>query len=166
MKRVIIFVGPPAGGKTSAAHKLAERLLNSVVIEVDPIKERISGSVHGKDDIERELWFSEINKEFRRALETSDNVIIDEGFFENQYLNKILKGVKNVKQTIVEINYSLEEHLKRDGKRKGDEPGAVRQNYYLYKNASVEEKINPDIFIADKDLTPDEIAGKIVSNLN
>jgi tRNA uridine 5-carbamoylmethylation protein Kti12 len=38
MKKIYIFIGPPAGGKTSTAHALAEKLESAKVIEVDEIK--------------------------------------------------------------------------------------------------------------------------------
>ena len=131
MKRIIIFIGHSAGGKTSTAHKLAERLGDSKVIKVDEIKIKISGSVFGKDDNERELWFKEINKQIKEELSKFDNIIVDEGFFTKEYFNKILRGVEDVRRFVVEINYSLEEHVRRNRERgeKDDEP--VKRMYDL-----------------------------------
>lgn len=164
MKTLIIFIGHPAGGKTSTAYKLAERIGNSKVIEVDEIKKKISGSVFGKNDSERELWFQEVNKQIKENLENFDNIIIDEGFFANEYFNKILKGVENIKKIVVEINYSLEEHLRRNEGR-GDISGPVRRMYEVWENVSPEEKIQSDILITDEKLTIEQITEKIYEKI-
>jgi len=162
MKQLIIFIGLPAGGKTSTAYKLAEKISKSKVIEVDRIKKRISGSVFGKNDAERELWFKEINRQIKEGLKKCDCIIIDEGFFARKYLNKILKGVEDLKKTIVEINYDIEEHIRRNKQRDGAS-GPVRKMYNLWNNVSADEKILSGIKINDKTLSVEDII-KIIYN--
>lgn len=162
MKRIIIFIGHPAGGKTSTAYKLAEKLGNSKVIRVDEIKIKISGSVFGKDDAERELWFKEINKQIKQGLKAHDNVIVDEGFFAKKYFNKILKGVENIKRIVIEINYILEEHIKRNKKRGEAISGPVKKMYELWNSIPEKERIEPDIKISDKNLSIEKIIEKII----
>jgi len=165
MKKIIILIGPPAGGKTEIAFRLARILPKAKAIEVDKIKEQISGSVHGKDDTERELWFKALNNKIKNLLIKYDNIIVDEGFFKQEYLRKFLKGLEKFKIIIVEISYSLEEHFKRDKKRKGDEPSAVKKMYKLHNSVVGKEKIKPDIIIKDKDLTVDQVISLIYKKL-
>jgi len=114
MNKLIIFIGHPAGGKTSTAHKLADILGGAEVIETDKVKQKISGSIHARDNNERELWFKEINNQIKTGVDNNKYTIIDEGFFSVVYLNKILADIKNINKTIIEITYSLDEHIKRE----------------------------------------------------
>jgi len=161
MKRIIIFIGHPAGGKTSTAHKLADKLGSSRVVEVDKIKIQISGSVFGKDDAERELWFKEINKQIKEGLKSFDNIIVDEGFFTKEYFEKILDGLQNIKRFVVEINYDLEEHIRRNKERGEDDAGSVRKMYNLWHSVPKEERIQADIVIRDKNLTSEQIINEV-----
>ena len=162
MKRIIIFIGHPAGGKTSTAHKLAEKLSNSNVIEVDVIKTQISGSVFGKDDNERELWFKEINRQIKEGFKKFDNIIVDEGFFAKEYFNKILKGVEDIKHFVNQINYELEEHICRNKKRGEENNEIVKKMYNLWNSIPNDKRIKPDIVINDKNLTIEQIIKKII----
>jgi tRNA uridine 5-carbamoylmethylation protein Kti12 len=163
MKHLFIFIGPPAGGKTTATYGLASRLKNTEVIEVDKIKEQISGSVFPKKDSERELWFQEVNKRIKEALQSKDNVIVDEGFFETKYLNKILIGVEDVPRTIVKIIFSLDDHLERDENRPGGgNIEAVTRNYNVFMEGN-DDQIEPDIVIKDPNMPQEEIIEKIIS---
>jgi len=165
MKRIIIFIGHPAGGKTLTAYKLAEKLGNSKIIEVDKIKIKISGSVFGRDDDERELWFKEINNQIKEGLEDFENVIVDEGFFAKKYLDKILTGVENTKRFIIEINYSLKEHIRRNKRRGESDQGPVKRMYELWDSIPKKDKIQPDIIITNEDLAIEQIVNEIYQKL-
>ena len=84
--------------------------------------------------------------------------------FSKEYLNKILKGVKKNKQVIIEVNYSLEEHLRRNKKR-GGAPEPVKHMYNIWHSVSEKEKIKPDILITNKNLSIDQIVNEIMRNL-
>lgn len=161
MPHLIIFIGPPAGGKTTTAKKLAQKLGNSKVVEVDEIKIAISGSVFGKDDAERELWFKKVNEEILEGLKAGRNVIVDEGFFEKQYLDKILVDVEK-KPVIVEINYRLKDHLKRSSERKGDDVEAIERMYQIHNSVENKEKIFPDMLFSDIEMSQEQIANEII----
>ena len=161
MKRIIIFIGHPAGGKTSATKKLAQKLGNSKVIEVDQIKIQISGSVFGKDDDERELWFKEINRRIKEGLKSFDNIIIDEGFFAKEYFNKILEEVKDIERFVIELSYDLEEHIRRNKQRGENNHEPIKKMYHLWHSIPKEKKIKPDIVIKDKNLSIDEVVNKV-----
>jgi gluconate kinase len=161
MKKIYIFIGPPAGGKTSTAHALAEKLESAKVIEVDEIKKMISGSVFGKDDDERESWFKETNNQIKEGLKSFDNIIVDDGFFEKQYIDKILKDLNEVDKLIIEINFNEKEHLYRSDKRIGDDEDSIRRMYKIYNKVNEESKINPNIIINNPKLSKKEIVGLI-----
>lgn len=163
-KQIIIFIGHPAGGKTSAAYKLAEKLGDSKVIAVDEIKTEISGSVFGRDDRERELWFQEINKQIKEGLESFNNMIIDEGFFTQELFDKIMVGLDQVKKFIVEITFGLDEHLCRS-KARGDLLEPVRRMYNLWQSVPEDKRIEPNLVVRDATLDSEKIADLIIKNL-
>jgi len=150
MRRLVIFIGPPAGGKTSTAYALAEKLGDSLVIEVDKIKEKISGGISAKDDEERELWFEEINKQIKEGLNKYQYVIVDEGFFTQELLDKILIGVEEIPKTVVEINYGREEYLKRDQARPDHNLEAFNKMMDVWEGVPENERIISDILINNK----------------
>jgi len=165
MQKLIIFIGPPAGGKTTTAKLLADRLGNSRVIEVDQIKEQLSGSVFPKKDEERELWFQEVNRQIKKGLAEFDHVIVDEGFFDQKYLNKILIRVESESRTIIKIMYDLNTHLKRDANRPGGgNTEAVTKNYNNFIDIKESDKINADLSISDPNLSQEEILQLIIKS--
>lgn len=165
MQHLIIFIGPPAGGKTTTAKKLAQRLGNSKVVEVDKIKIAISGSVFGKDDNERELWFKKVNEEISSGLDAGKNVIVDEGFFGKQYLDKILENISKA-PFIVEINFRIDEHLKRSSERKDDDVQAIKRMYQIYNSVNKGSKIATNLAIEDERVSVDGIIEQIISGLD
>jgi predicted kinase len=164
MKTLVAFIGHPAGGKTSASYTLSDKLDNSLVIEIDEIKTKISGSVFAKDDEERELWFTEINKQIKEAFNTFETVIIDEGFFTNELFKKITIGLEDIRKIVVEISYDIDEHLQRNENR-GDIPEPVLRMFEVWNSVPQDEKIKPNLVINDINLKPEEIADKVAQLL-
>jgi len=166
-KELIIFIGHPAGGKSSAAKQLAKELGDGVYIGVDEIKIQISGSVFSRTPDEKELWFKEINRQIKQGLKEHRAVVVDEGFFTNELLQKILVGLEEIdfKRLIIEVTFDLEEHLRRNTER-GDAPEPVRHMYKIWNSVPLDERIKPDIEIHDKTLTTQQIVDTILSKLN
>ena len=164
MSKLIIFIGPPAGGKTSAARLLAKEFEDPVLVEMDEIKKKLSGSVFANGDTEeeremdREMWFKQANLEIIKGLSERSYVIVDEGFHSNYYLRKLLSNV-SVKPLVVKIFFSLKEHLSRDSKRKDKtDPNVLERVYDLFINSDM---IVPDFEIIDPNLSLREIIKKI-----
>jgi tRNA uridine 5-carbamoylmethylation protein Kti12 len=166
-KQLIIFIGHPAGGKSSAAKQLAKKLDDAIYIGIDEIKIQISGSVFSRTPDEKELWFKEINHQIKKGLQERKAVVIDEGFFTNELLQKILVGLDNIdfKKLIVEITFELEEHTRRNSER-GDTPEPVKHMYDLWNSIPLDQRIKPDIEIHDKKLTTEQIVDVVLNALN
>lgn len=166
-KQLIIFIGHPAGGKSSAAKRLAKELNDAVYVGVDEVKIMISGSVFSRTPDEKELWFKEINRQIKQGLREHKSVVVDEGFFTNELIQKILVGLEsiNFKKLVVEITFELEEHIRRNTER-GDTPEPVKHMYDLWNSIPMGERIKPDIEIHDKKLTTGQIVDLVLSKLD
>ena len=166
MKKLFIFIGHPAGGKTTTAIELAKRLGKVKVIEVDEIKKKISGSVFGRNDEERELWFREVNNQILNGLKGFDNIVIDEGFFEQKYLDKITAGVSpHAKKVIIEITLPLEEHIRRN-KGRNDISEPVKRMYEIWNQVKEQYRIKPDIEIHNPRLSVGEVTQLILDKVD
>ena len=166
MKHLFVFIGPPAGGKTTLAYALAKKLEDAVVIEVDKIKMQISGSVFGRDDAERSLWFEAICRAIHDAFKQYKHVIVDEGFFSKEYFDEILLGIEDVPRTVVKVMFDLGEHVRRDSLRLGGgDVDAVARNYNLFIKTPSESQIVSDIDILDPSINQDDVINMIVNHL-
>ena len=76
-----------------------------------------------------------------------------------------MTGVKNVEKLIVKIRFDIDGHFRRDKLRGGGNVSAVKKNYYIFDKIKKSEKIIPDIFIKDKEMTTEQIVKEILNKL-
>lgn len=148
MKMIVIFFGPPAGGKTTLAHALEEALPNSRVIEVDEIKMDVSNKMKETNGAELREWLVAINRELASKLRIYETVILDEGFFSREQINQIVRGLEDVPLFLIQLKYPLEDHLKNDARSGGAEREALTETYRRFEQVPPAERIPADFEIA------------------
>ena len=89
MNKIIMLIGVPASGKTTAAEKLAAEY-NAAVISTDRIRAALYGneSIQGNwSDIEAILY-----KDIKNAIKNKKNIILDATHYKKEYRAKIIKN--------------------------------------------------------------------------
>ena len=89
MNKIIMLIGPPASGKTTAAEKLAAEN-NAAVISTD----RIRAALYGSESIQG-VW-NEIEailyKDIKNAIKANKNIILDSTHYKKEFRAKIIKN--------------------------------------------------------------------------
>ena len=89
MNKIIMLIGPPASGKSTAAEKLAAEY-NAVIISTD----RIRAALYGKESIQG-CWFKIEALLYVRivdAIKNKKNIILDATHYKKEYRAKIIKN--------------------------------------------------------------------------
>ena len=89
MNKIIMLIGVPASGKTTAAEKLAAEY-NAAVISTDRIRAALYGneSIQGNwSDIEAILY-----KDIKNAIKANKNIILDSTHYKKEFRAKIIKN--------------------------------------------------------------------------
>ena len=89
MNNIIMLIGAPASGKSTAAEKLAAEY-NAAVISTD----RIRAALYGKESIQG-VW-AEIEavlyKDIKNAIKANKNIILDSTHYKKEFRAKIIKN--------------------------------------------------------------------------
>ncbi len=167
MKRVIVLRGPCGAGKTTVAREMCRRVPNSVHINIDDIKKKMSGSVHVSCPGDPEQWFEQSNALAKQELTHDKSVILDEAFAYPHLLSIATNGLTEIaKVFIVEIRYDDDEHVSRYHNKptgmKEHPTDEVIQSYITdYDNNG--RRITNDLVISDPNLKAEQIAEEIIS---
>ena len=87
--KLIMLIGAPASGKSTAAEKLAAEY-NAVILSTDKIRAAMYGNelIQGNwADIEAILY-----KDIKNAIKANKNIILDSTHFKKEYRAKIIKN--------------------------------------------------------------------------
>ena len=89
MNKIIMLIGPPASGKSTAAEKLAAEY-NAVILSTDKIR----AALYGKESIQG-VW-AEIEavlyKDIKNAIKNKKNIILDSTHYKKEFRAKIIKN--------------------------------------------------------------------------
>jgi len=171
MKKVIIFRGPTAGGKSTIARILSDKL-HFPLIDIDQIKHKISGSVHSPDYETIKSWFRAAGDEACKFLkECQEGVIIDEAFRDQELLNETLGQIdlKEYKRLVIEFKFPLEVHKERHNSKINkihQDVNQVEKYYNEYERYSIMSPIRNDISINDPLLSKEQILDKILRSIS
>ena len=87
--KIIMLIGPPASGKSTAAEKLAAEY-NAVILSTDKIRAALYGdeSIQGNwSDIEAILY-----KDIKNTIKANKNIILDSTHYKKEFRAKIIKN--------------------------------------------------------------------------
>jgi len=88
MNKIIMLIGPPASGKSTAAENISRRENNAVILSTDKIRAALYGdeSIQGVwSDIEAILY-----KDIKNAIKANKNIILDSTHYKKEYRAKII----------------------------------------------------------------------------
>ena len=88
MNKIIMLIGPPASGKSTAAENISRRENNAVILSSDKIRAALYGdeSIQGVwNDIEAILY-----KDIKNAIKANKNIILDSTHYKKEYRAKII----------------------------------------------------------------------------
>ncbi len=158
MKTVMVLRGPGGGGKTVVSVELCRRVPDTAHVPVDKLKKN-NPSIP-------EDWCQLANDAAKQLLETNNNVVIDEVFGKCSHYDIAVKDLHDIAIIfVVEICFSLEEHIRRnktkpDNERdRNDKDVEDLYKYYLQYRTS----IHNDLPISDPNLSVEQIAQKIIA---
>ena len=89
MNKIIMLIGAPASGKSTAAEKLAAEY-NAVILSTDKLRAEINGVEHIQKNwpkIEELLYWH-----IRTAIIKDQNIILDSTHYKKEYRAKIIKN--------------------------------------------------------------------------
>ena len=89
MNKIIMLIGAPASGKSTAAPKIAAEN-NAVILSTDKMRAELYGAEHIQgnwSDIEALLY-----KRIKNAIKADKNIILDSTHFKKEYRAKIIKN--------------------------------------------------------------------------
>ena len=88
--KIIMLIGPPASGKTTAAENISRRENNAVILSTDKIR----AALYGDESIQG-VW-AEIQavlyKDIKNAIRANKNIILDSTHYKKGYRAKIIKN--------------------------------------------------------------------------
>ena len=90
MNKIIMLIGAPASGKSTAAPKIAAEHQNAVILSTDKMRAELYGAEHIQGnwpDIEALLY-----KRIKNAIKQNKNIILDSTHFKKEYRVKIIKN--------------------------------------------------------------------------
>ena len=88
--KLIMLIGAPASGKSTAAQKIAAEHQNAVILSTDKMRAELYGAEHIQGywpDIEALLY-----KRIKKAIKQNKNIILDSTHFKKEYRAKIIKN--------------------------------------------------------------------------
>ena len=88
--KIIMLIGPPASGKSTAAENISRRENNAVILSTDKIRAALYGkeSIQGNwSDIEAILY-----KDIKNAIKANKNIILDSTHYKKEFRAKIIKN--------------------------------------------------------------------------
>ncbi len=158
MNTAIVLRGPGGGGKTAVSIELCRRVKNTAHVPVDKLKKN-NPSIP-------EDWCQRANNAATQLLERNNNVVIDEVFGKRSHFDIAVNDLRDMATIfVVEICFSLEEHIRRnktkpdDERDRNDKDVEDLYNYYLAHRNS----IHNDLPISDPNLSVEQIAQKIIA---
>ena len=115
MNKIIMLIGAPASGKTTAAPKIAAKN-NAVIISTDRIRAALYGAEYIQGnwiDIEAVLY-----DRIKNAIKANKNIILDSTHFKKEYRAKIIKNFAKCSElSAYYFNYPFSVIYKRNKKR-------------------------------------------------
>ena len=90
MNKIIMLIGAPASGKSTAAENISRRENNAVILSTDKIRAALYGneSIQGVwAEIEAVLY-----KDIKNAIKANKNIILDSTHYKKEYRAKIIKN--------------------------------------------------------------------------
>jgi len=90
MNKIIMLIGAPASGKSTAAENISRRENNAVILSSDKIRAALYGdeSIQGVwSDIEAILY-----KDIKNAIKANKNIILDSTHYKKEFRAKIIKN--------------------------------------------------------------------------
>ncbi len=88
--KIIMLIGPPASGKTTAAENISRRENNAVILSTDKIR----AALYGDESIQG-VW-AEIQavlyKDIKNAIRANKNIILDSTHYKKEFRAKIIKN--------------------------------------------------------------------------
>jgi predicted kinase len=116
MNKIIMLIGAPASGKTTAAPKIAAKHQNAVILSTDKMRAELYGAEHIQGnwpDIEALLY-----KRIKNAIKANKNIILDSTHFKKEYRAKIIKNfAKYTDISAYYFNYPFSVIYKRNKER-------------------------------------------------
>lgn len=90
MNKIIMLIGVPASGKSTAAENISRRENNAVILSTDKIR----AALYGKESIQG--YWPEIEavlyKDIKNAITNKKNIILDATHYKKEYRAKIIKN--------------------------------------------------------------------------
>ena len=115
MNKIIMMIGAPASGKTTAAQKIAAKN-NALILSTDKIRAELYGAENIQGywpNIEALLY-----KRIKNAIKANKNIILDSTYFKKEYRAKIIKNfAKYSELSAYYFNYPFSVIYKRNKKR-------------------------------------------------
>ena len=114
--KIIMLIGPPASGKSTAAENISRRENNAVILSTDKIRAALYGkeSIQGVwADIEAILY-----KDIKNAIKANKNIILDSTHYKKEYRAKIIKNFARYSEiSAYYFNYPFSVIYKRNKER-------------------------------------------------
>ena len=90
MNKIIMLIGAPASGKSTAAENISRLENNAVILSTDKIR----AALYGKESIQG-VW-AEIEavlyKDIKNAIKANKNIILDSTHYKKEFRAKIIKN--------------------------------------------------------------------------
>ena len=115
--KIIMLIGPPASGKSTAAENISRRENNAVILSTDKIRAALYGSesIQGVwSDIEAILY-----KDIKNAIKANKNIILDSTHYKKEFRAKIIKNFSKCSEfSAYYFNYPFSVIYKRNKERR------------------------------------------------
>jgi protein phosphatase len=122
LKTIYLLIGAPGSGKTTWAHNNAERLQASIISSDDV---RSDFRRHGRDPLNGDAVFAEVERRARAALKTDQAIILDATHYTRKYRRYAIRLARELSARLIGVwlDLPLEECLRRNARRSNGDFG-------------------------------------------